>query len=389
MDSTKKTDNISKSLTIIDFIKIFLKYKKIIISVSLTCSLIMAILMFFILPPIYKSTGVVKITSKSSGLSSMLSSGSIPGIGDVSDLTGTSSSSKELALYENILTSRRCLEETIIKFKLNDEWEIKYMQDAVKYFREEVIDIKRDKIAGTMEISVLDKNPNRAKEICDYLIFELNKINTEMNAQNAKNNKEFIEIRYNGIKNDLKIAEDSLKIYQDVFGVVPDLQIKAAAQTEIALETELKSEEIKLELLNKILSPDQSELRIQHEKIDAIKKQIRNIMNSPKDDNTFLNLKGGPDILMNYMRLTRNVEIQSKLLIYILPIFEQAKIEEKRDTPSVIVLDQPNFPEKKTKPKRITSILISLLVSFFITYFAILIYGYFIKNILRRIKEAN
>ncbi|MCX6164394.1 MAG: hypothetical protein NTU73_05955 [Ignavibacteriae bacterium] len=262
------------------------------------------------------------------------------------------------------------------------------MEIAIKHFQVEILDVQKDKIAGIITISVFDKDKNRSKDICDFLIFQLNKINAEMNVQNAKNNKEFIEMRYNIIKSDLKIAEDSLKIYQEIHGVAPDLQIKAAAQSEYALETELKSEEIKLELLNKILSPDQAELKIQQDKIDAIKKQILKIKDS-KDNDLLLNLNGSPGILMNYIRLVRNVEIQTKLLTYILPIFEQAKIEEKRDTPSVIVLDQPFIPEVKAKPKRIISILIAMVLALFITYFAILIYEYFIKNLYRKIKETN
>jgi tyrosine-protein kinase Etk/Wzc len=390
MDSIKSSEDISNSLTIIDFIRIFIKHKKILFGVSLICGIIMSFLMFFVISPIFQSTGTVKITPKTSGLGGLISSSaSIPGLGDVGDLAGASSTMKELSLYENIILSRRCLEETINKFNLNDEWGFRYMQDAVKHLRKDVIEINKDKVAGTMEISVLDKYQIRAKEICDYLIFELNKINTEMNAQNAKNNKEFIEMRYNSIKNDLKIAEDSLKIYQDIYGVVPDLQIKAVAQAELTLQTELKSEEIKLELLKKILSPDQADLKIQQEKIDAIQKQISDMKDHQKDDRYSFSLKGGPEILINYMRLTRNVEIQSKLIAFILPVYEQAKLEEKRDTPSVIVLDQPNFPEVKAKPKRVTSILITMLISLFLTYFSILIYRFLIKNILNKIREAN
>jgi tyrosine-protein kinase Etk/Wzc len=390
MDSIKSSEDISNSLNIIDFIRIFLKYKKILFTISIICGIIMAFLMFFVIPPIFQSTGVVRITPKTSGLSGMIGTGaSIPGLGDVGDITGSSSALKELSLYENIILSRRCLEETINKFNLNDEWGFRYMQDAIKHIRNDVIEIRKDKIAGTMEILVLDKYQNRAKEICDYLIFELNKINSEMNAQNAKNNKEFVEMRYNSIKNDLKIAEDSLKIYQDIFGVAPDLKIKAVAQAELTLEAELKSEEIKIELLKKILSPEQAELKIQQDKIDAIKKQIFDLKNNSKDDQFSFSLKGSPDILINYMRLTRNVEIQSRLIAFILPVYEQAKLEEKRETPSVVVLDSPNFPEVKAKPKRIISILITMFISLFITYISILIYRYFIKNILNKIREAN
>ena len=389
MNSSTIEEDKVYTLTMVDYIKIFIRYKKIILTVSFVCALIVAFLMFFVFPPIFKSTAVVKISSKSSGLNSLLSSGgSLPGIGDVGELTGSSSSSKEMALYDIILNSRRSLEETILKFKLNEEWEVKYMQDAVKHFRESVIEINKDKIAGTMEISIYDKDPNKAKEICDYLIFELNKINIEMNIQYAKNNKEFIETRYNIIKNDLRSAEDSLKNYQDIYGVAPDLQIKAATQADISLETELKSEELKLEILSKILSPDQAELSIQQSKIEALKKQISELK-SNSDDNYMLRLKGSAGILTNYLRLYRNVELQTKLLTFILPIFEQSKIDEKRDTPSVIVLDQANVPEVKSKPKRLTTIFISFVSSFFLIYISILIYILFIKKLLINIKKVS
>ncbi|MBK8382695.1 MAG: hypothetical protein IPL16_12560 [Ignavibacteria bacterium] len=48
-----------------------------------------------------------------------------------------------------------------------------------------------------------------------------------------------------------------------------------------------------------------------------------------------------------FLRLKRDVEIQNKILTTIIPILEQAKIEEKRETPTVIILDPPNVPDKK------------------------------------------
>ncbi|MBI5401970.1 MAG: hypothetical protein HY959_01080 [Ignavibacteriae bacterium] len=391
MDSNQNNQNLTKRLSIIDYIKLFLEFKKTILGVSIVISVIVGILMYFVIAPIFKSVGVVKITSKSSGLSGMLSSGtSIPGLGDVGELAGGSSASKELALYENILLSRRCIEEVVVKFKLNDEWEFKHMQDCIKHFKENIMEINKDKVAGTMEIAVYDKNPERSKQICDFLIFELNKINTEMNALNAKNNKEFIETRYKIIKNDLKTAEDSLKIFQDRYGLAPDLQMKAATQSQFTMEAELKAEEVKLELLKKIISPEQSEIKLQQNKIDALRRQIEQIKSTSSEESpSSLSLKGGPDIMMNFFRLTRNVEIQSKLLVYILPIFEQAKIEEKRETPSVIILDQPYVPEIKAKPKRAVYILASFFIALFFSYSSILIYRHILKSILSKIKEVN
>ena len=65
----------------------------------------------------------------------------------------------------------------------------------------------------------------------------------------------------------MKNAEDSLKSFQMIYGVAPDLQIKAAAQSVFTLEAELKTEEIKLDVINKILSSDQLEVKTKKQKL--------------------------------------------------------------------------------------------------------------------------
>ena len=368
-------------------IKMVWAHKSFIFSATLAVTALTVVLVFFILDPIYQSTGTIKTTSKSSGLTGMIGgTGSIPGIGDLGDLTGSSSSAKELTLFENILTSRNNIEQVLTKFKLNDEWKFNFTQEAVKNFRDEIMVISKDKIAGTMDISVYDKNPQRSKEIIDFLIEQLNKIYADLYVQNAKNNRQFIESRVSIIKDDLKKAEDSLKIYQQDYGVAPDVIAKYATTAELQLETEIKQEEIKLDLLRKILTPDQSDIRIQEDKIVLLKNQLSEIKNSP-DNKSNLRLKNTPDIIMNYFRLSRNLEIQNKLLIYIVPLFEQAKIDENKDTPTVLVLDPPFVPEKKVKPKRMTLIIMSLFGTFFMLSFLTIFYETYIKNLIKKLKE--
>ncbi|MBK9404421.1 MAG: hypothetical protein IPN57_07800 [Ignavibacteria bacterium] len=245
-------------------------------------------------------------------------------------------------MYETIIGSRRCLEETIVKFNFMEENKYKYMQDAVKDFRENVMEIKKDKVAGTLEIGIYDKNPQKAKEMSEFLIFQLNKINSELNIQNAKNNREFIEKRYDQARIDLKRTEDTLEYFQNIYGISPDYQVQASLKANIELESEIKSEEIKLELLSKIISSDQSEVKAQQEKINALKKQLFEINNSDYSESK-LNLKGSPNIILNYFRLRRNVEIQNKILVTLIPMLEQSKIEENRETPTVLILDSLMF----------------------------------------------
>ncbi|MCE1165656.1 MAG: hypothetical protein LWX07_09675 [Bacteroidetes bacterium] len=324
--------------------------------------------------------GSVKSASKSSSLSSLLgASGSLSDLSGIGELAG-GSSSKELALYENILLSRRNIEETIIKFNLNTEWDFKYLEDAVKFFKDEILVINKDRIAGTMEIGIYDIDQKRAKDIADFMIYQLNKLFTEMNVQNAKSYREFIESRYELLKKDLKKSEDTLKNFQDKYGIAPDLTLKAVTQSQVQIEAEIKSEEIKLDLLHKILTPNESEVKLQEEKIAMLKKQLVDIVTTEVNPQERLSLGKGSEVLMSYMRLQKEVEIQNKIQAFLLPMYEQAKLEEKKETPTVVVMDTPNFPEKKAKPKRIKTIAISLFIAFVIGSGCVMVYDRY-KNI--------
>lgn len=371
----------SKVFTIIDYINLFSANRKKILLITLSVSFISIILAFFVIKPVFLSTGVVKTaSSKSSMLGGLLGSTGLAELGDFGDLApGGGSSAQDLALYENILTSRSCLEETIIKFNIMQEEDFKYMFDALKYFRENVLVLSKDKVAGTLVVGAYDENPERAKDITDFLIYQLNKKNVELSVQNARNNRIFIEERYNLVHNDLKKAEDSLQNFQDVYGIAPDLQVQVAAKGSIELESEIKSEEVKLDLLRKILSPDQAEIKAQEEKIAALSRQLNEIMNSEYSEGR-LNLKGSPNIIMNYIRLKRDVEIQNKILVTLIPMLEQSKIEENRETPVILVIDNPNVPDKKSKPKRMTIVIFSTIAAFVLTYLYFFIKGTIYKK---------
>jgi uncharacterized protein involved in exopolysaccharide biosynthesis len=69
-----------------------------------------------------------------------------------------------------------------------------------------------------------------------------------------------------------------------------------------------------------------------------------------------------------YIRKLREVEIQYKILQFITPLYEQAKVEEQRSTPSVIVLDYASPAERKAKPKRLFIILAGALIGVFGTF---------------------
>ena len=81
--------------------------------------------------------------------------------------------------------------------------------------------------------------------------------------------------------------------------------------------------------------------------------------------NIFVPFEKIPETGVIYIRLMRNYEIQTKILEFIYPIYEQAKIEEQKDIPVVLVVDRAIPPEKKSFPKRSLIVIAAFLLSFF------------------------
>src|SRR5207248_2500326 len=135
----------------------------------------------------------IKGSGKSGGLFSTLEQ--LSSLGSFDDLS-LGGKSKELATFQEILISRRCLEPLIIKFDLMNTEEYKYMEDAIKGVQKEKLLLTEDKLAGLLNVGVYDKDPVKAKNMTEFLIAELDKINIEISTTQAKNNREFIERRY-------------------------------------------------------------------------------------------------------------------------------------------------------------------------------------------------
>ena len=76
-----------------------------------------------------------------------------------------------------------------------------------------------------------------------------------------------------------------------------------------------------------------------------------------------------PRLEMQFLRLTREVEIQNTLFTLLTEQFEQAKLQEARDTPTLLTLDVAVPPIKRSSPKRTITVLIVTGMAFIFTVF--------------------
>ncbi len=360
----------------VEFLSVIARRKRPFVAFVLGVTIITSTVTFF-LPKWYKATSTVfpaenaDLFSGLGGLSSLVSS--ISPAKKLSALTGSS----ELDRFTAILKSERALMAVIEKFDLVKVYDItKYQREkTMKELLSNVTIEQSDE--GSLEISVYDKEPQRAADMANYFVTVLNEINSEMHVQNARANREFIEQRYKKNLDDIQGAQDAFKKFQLETGVVsvPE-QVDASIKVAADLYAQLNIKEIELAILDRTVSskhPSYDEKLVQ---VQEIRKKLHAMNEGSsalnKDMKILLPFKEAPELGGEYLRRYRDVEIQYKILQFTVPLYEQAKVEENRSTPSVVILDHASVPEMKAKPKImlygllafVTSSLLGLLVIF-------------------------
>jgi capsular polysaccharide biosynthesis protein len=299
------------------------------------------------------------------------------------------SGNTETDRYVAILKSTTVLNAVIQKFDLV------HVYDITSYPGEKTMKELLDNVEFTVEtegnltITVYDKDPQRAADMANYFVEMLNTKNTELQVQNAHGNRQFIEERYKKNISDLAAAEDTLKAFQKKYGVIalPE-QVEASIKAAAEITGQLAIKEVQANVLRRTQSADNPSVIATQIEIDEFRNKLSQ-MNSgthtPKNEmNVFVPFSKMPDLGGEYIRRFREVEIQYKILQFITPLYEQAKVEEKRQTPSVLVLDKAGPAERKSKPKVSLYTLIAFVFSSLLTLLII----FFLEG-LQRLREID
>lgn len=361
--------------TFSDYLYVLYKWKKFIL-INLFIILIITTIYSFLIPETFKATSKITIANQQNtalgGLSGLLSSSDNPVASIGSQLLGISSPGQDLIL--GLLNSRTLLTDVINKFNLMKYYEIQddNMDKALKAFQGDVSFDQTEN--GLLEISVINKDPQKAADISNYIVQLTDSMNIQLNIEQAKNNKDFIAKRYEKNVLDLKTAEDSMYIFQKKYGVyaVPE-QLVSAFQAAGDLESELLKQQISAEYAKNQFGENSNQYMTLTKQMDFIRGKISELKNSQTlsyPTNILVPFKELPKMIEKYFRFYREIEIQTKIMEFILPMYEQAKVEEQKSIPTLIVIDKAIPPQLKYAPKKALIILgISFLILFIMIIF--------------------
>ena len=314
---------------------------------------------------------------------------------------GLSTINEDINNFIAILQSRTVKEYMVNKFNLVERYNQRDIEYAMEAFEEKMeLEVTEE---GTLEISIIDKDPIVAKQMVSEALIMLDQINQNIGMEAGRYNREFLEKRLSQNENNLEKAELDLKIFQEKTGIIDlvaqlssTMQMSAQAYNSIFdAYTELYAKKIETETqlavakttlsinnptlmqLEKLLNEQTFQLEQLMIELDAKLQYLLSSITPTQVDNIpniefSVSFNSLPSLGLENARLIREVKMQSTIQEILIPQYEQAKLEETKNIPTLQLIDKPKVAINKAKPKRalivIGSTLMSILVSLTFVY---------------------
>jgi uncharacterized protein involved in exopolysaccharide biosynthesis len=286
------------------------------------------------------------------------------GLGSLAgDLLGMKSSG---ALFTDILRSQTVEDRLIQRFDLRRVYWDKYWQDARKDLTK-YTDISEDRKSGVITITVTDRDQQRAAQMAQAYVEELDRLVAQVTTSSARRERIFIEQRLVNVKQDLDNASRQFSEYASQNTAV-DITAQAKAMVEGAtrLQGALIAAQSELEGLEQIYTENNVRVRSLRARAEELKRQLQKLGGDNSDadpaaskaPDEFPSIRKLPLLGVRWADLYRQTKIQETVYELLTQQYELAKIQEAKEIPTVKVLDVANVPEKKSSPQRLLIVLL-------------------------------
>ncbi len=323
-----------------------------------------------LIPKRYESTATLlpQLDSKEGGgLAALLTATGAGGMAQNLGATLPNMPTTPTDVFVAILKSRVMADDVIAKFGLMALYDERTMHDTRLELADRVrITVSKEKV---IKVTVEDASPQRAADIAAHFVAGLDRLNRTLNVSKAGQNRLFLERRLNETMDTMAKAEEALRDFQAKNkAVAVEAQSKAMIEAAALIQGQITAQEVQLQVMEGYLSPDNPDLSRVRSSIEELRKQL-GLMESgkggkgaPAGGRLHPAMVTVPDLALQYGRLLRELKVQETLYALLTSQYEQAKITEARDTPTVQVLDPPVPADKQSRPRPVFNAFLAGLV---------------------------
>lgn len=330
----------------------------------------------FLIPKSYTSIARLMPPEQSSGgLSSMLAAlgGGTGGLGGAAGgLAAMAESALGLKttaeLFIGILQSDTVEDDLIQKFNLQKRYHARYLIEARKELAKQT-DIDEDRKNGIITIKVTDRNPGLAHAMAQEYVNQLNWVVSHLTTSSARRERIFLGEELAQTKQRLENDEKAFSRFasKNTAIDIPE-QGKAMLTSASFVQGQLIAAESQLEGLRQIYTDNNARVRALQAQVNELKQQLAKLGGKsggePADPNAlYPSIRQLPVLGVPYADLYRNVKVDEVVFAMLTQQYEAAKVKEAREIPTVMVLDAPQVPKKKSFPPHILFAFLGTLLS--------------------------
>ncbi|MBI5645433.1 MAG: hypothetical protein HY962_00760 [Ignavibacteriae bacterium] len=318
---------------------------------------VLAAAVSLVLPKTYRSSATI-MPPKNSNLLNLMNMSSSALMRQFSPLRALSGGlTPDLYGYVSFLKSNALLNLTVQRMDLKRRYNTEEGWAAVNALKGNMDYVVNEE--GTITISAEDKEAEFAYKLVSFLVSTIDSLQRSMAVREAAENREYIGQRLDQNRADLRLAETLMKEYQEKHGVIAlpsEASTAVSAYADVFAQKMLKEYEVRY--LERALGVDNPQLQTSRAQLQELTQQLSQV----------------PGQGIEIIRLYREFMVQQKLFEVLLPMYEQAKIEEQRTTSTLLLVDPPVVPERHISPKRMIITLVffglSLILTIVIAIFA-------------------
>ncbi len=335
--------------------------------------MLLAVGIALLLPKEYSSTAQL-MPPDQQALSNVSMLTALSGAGPAASLAGGLMSARTPGgTFIGILDSQTAQDDIINRFDLRRVYHCKLYVDARKILTERTT-IVEDKKSGIISIAVMDRDRYRARDLAEAYVEELDKLVNSLSTSSARREREFLEQRLKSIKTDLDASSVALSQFSSHNATLnPQSQGQALFESATRLQSELITGQSELSGLKAMYSDDNVRVREARARVDELQSQLRKMGSirgtadgaDLKADQSYPSIRELPILGVTYSDLYRQMVMQENIYETLNKQYELAKVEEAKEIPPVKMLDEPQVPERKSSPHRMSIILLGFLLSAF------------------------
>lgn len=286
---------------------------------------------------------------------------------------GPGAFSDEIRLVVTVLESRRLRDQVIDQF----DWMEKYgLDDRLagyeRFMKNIVWEVSEH---GSIRLAVMEEDPELAAATANFIIDRITEEYTRITVEQARIQRQFIERRLDLAYQELDAIEDTLRQFQEETGAVAvEDQVRVTVEAFAELKAQLIMAEVSREVARRTLPAGSAQIIQSETQVEMLQEQVDAILNASAAENQtmFIGLDEAPEVGIRYLELVRSMEISQKVLEFLVPQFEQARITEMREQGNLYILDPGVPPEKKFKPRRSFLVIALMIVAFILLYVYVL-----------------